>query len=178
VGKHTRFRNVLLKFQNNKALQQDMKTPHIHDLKWYQAHCNGDWEHNRRIHLGTLDNSGWSLTVNLQDTELEDRNFQEVETERSKDEWIHCTVKESHFEGKCGSGNLPEVLQLFCDWAENCEVKPKQVSSEKEKLCFSYDPFPLQIIMLNLVRDLRQSSKKSRERNIMTTLLKGLLARI
>ena len=23
--------------------------------KWYLAHCDGDWEHSRRIHLGTID---------------------------------------------------------------------------------------------------------------------------
>jgi hypothetical protein len=36
--------------------------------KWYRTHCDGDWEHSRRIHLGTIDNPGWSVTLNLQDT--------------------------------------------------------------------------------------------------------------
>lgn len=31
--------------------------------QWYQAHCNGNWEHDRRIHLGTLGNPGWSLEL-------------------------------------------------------------------------------------------------------------------
>jgi len=87
--------------------------------KWYQIHCDGDWEHSRRIHLGTIDNPGWSLTVNLQDTELEDKKFQEVNIERSEKDWIFCTVKDSQFEGRCGVVNLPEVLELFRNWAEN-----------------------------------------------------------
>jgi hypothetical protein len=38
-------------------------------LKWYKSHCNGDWEHGRGIHLDTIDNPGWSLSINLEDTE-------------------------------------------------------------------------------------------------------------
>jgi hypothetical protein len=89
--------------------------------KWYQAHCDGDWEHSSGIRLETLDNPGWSLTVDLQDTELESKKFQKVKIERSKDNWIFCNVKENKFDGACGIGNLPEVLKLFRDWAENCE---------------------------------------------------------
>lgn len=89
--------------------------------KWYQAHCDGNWEHGSGIHLGTIDNPGWSLTVNLQDTELEDRRFHKVHIERSEHDWIFCFVKDSKFEGVCGPANLPAVLKLFRDWAENCE---------------------------------------------------------
>lgn len=89
--------------------------------KWYRTRCDGDWEHSRGIQLGTIDNPGWSLTVDLHDTELENRKFQEVEIERSEDDWIFCTVKDNQFQGRCGAENLPEVLKLFHDWAENCE---------------------------------------------------------
>ena len=87
--------------------------------KWYQAHCDGDWEHGCRIHLGTIDNPGWSLKVNLQDTELENKTFQKVRIERSEHDWISCVVKDSKFDGVCGPGNLPEILKLFRNWAEN-----------------------------------------------------------
>lgn len=87
--------------------------------KWYHTHCDGDWEHSNGIRLETLDNPGWSLTVDLQDTELEGEKFQKVKIERSKDDWLICTVKDSKFDGACGPANLPEVLKLFRDWAEN-----------------------------------------------------------
>jgi hypothetical protein len=87
--------------------------------KWYQSHCNGDWEHDSRIHIGTIDNPGWSLTINLQNTELEGKKFQEIEINRSENDWLFCTVKGSLFEGRCGSDNLNEVLQSFRSWAEN-----------------------------------------------------------
>jgi hypothetical protein len=46
-----------------------------------------------------------------------------VEIERSEIDWIFCSVKDGKFEGRCGAGNLPEVLKLFRDWAENFGAK-------------------------------------------------------
>ena len=86
--------------------------------KWYQSHCNGDWEHGNGIHLGTIDNPGWSFTVDLRDTELEDRGFKKIHIERTENDWIFCTVKNGKFEGACGLVNLPEILKLFRSWAE------------------------------------------------------------
>lgn len=84
---------------------------------WYRSHCNGDWEHGTGIHIGTIDNPGWSIKVNLQDTELEHKKFENVQIERSELDWIFCTVKENNFEGACGPINLTEVLKIFRKWA-------------------------------------------------------------
>lgn len=86
---------------------------------WYQTHCDGDWEHSRRIHIGTIDNPGWSLEVNLQDTELEKKKFQQIHIERSEHNWISCKLKDGKFDGACGPTNLPEVLKIFHDWANS-----------------------------------------------------------
>jgi hypothetical protein len=87
-------------------------------LKWYQSHCNGDWEHGRGIHIDTIDNPGWSLSINLEDTELENIKFNEVKIERFDDDWFFCFIKNNIFEGRCGPLNLPEILQIFRHWAE------------------------------------------------------------
>ena len=87
-------------------------------LKWYQMHCNGDWEHESGVHLGSLDNPGWSLSINLEDTELYGKTFTKFEVERSDTDWIVCFIRDTKFEGRCGSGNLLEVLNIFRKWAE------------------------------------------------------------
>ena len=87
-------------------------------LNWYQSHCDGDWEHDKRIHIGTLDNPGWSITVNIEDTELEDLDFKTIDIERSETNWLYCFIKNKQFEGRCGTPNLPEVLKIFRVWAE------------------------------------------------------------
>jgi hypothetical protein len=39
--------------------------------RWYLSQCDGDWEHTHGIVIGTLDNAGWSLTIDLLETPLE-----------------------------------------------------------------------------------------------------------
>lgn len=90
-------------------------------LKWYQDRCDGDWEHGSSIHIGTIDNPGWSVTINLEYTELEYSEFQKIVIEHSKENWICCFIEDCRFEGRCGVNNLPEVLQIFRNWAERCQ---------------------------------------------------------
>jgi Immunity protein 53 len=33
--------------------------------KWYRARCNGDWEHQWGVEIGTLDNPGWRVHIDL-----------------------------------------------------------------------------------------------------------------
>ncbi len=87
--------------------------------KWYLAHCNADWEHGSGIHIGTIDNPGWSVKVNLLEGELENKGFEKIYLERSEHNWIFCVVKDCKFEGACGPMNLPEILKIFRNWAEN-----------------------------------------------------------
>ena len=87
--------------------------------KWYQLHCNGDWEHGSGVLIETLDNPGWSLTIDLLDTELEHKKFKELKKDTSEEDWYFCTVKDQKFEGRCGAANLPEVFQIFRSWAES-----------------------------------------------------------
>ena len=46
-----------------------MKNNFLWLQQWYYGHCNGDWEHGSGIHIDTLDNPGWSITINLEDTD-------------------------------------------------------------------------------------------------------------
>ncbi|MBN9378047.1 MAG: hypothetical protein BGO14_00990 [Chlamydiales bacterium 38-26] len=84
---------------------------------WYKHQCNGDWEHRCGIHFNTLDRPGWSLSINLEDTELAHGFFEKTHLVRSQDDWLECFVKENKFEARCGLANLKEVLQIFHDWS-------------------------------------------------------------
>lgn len=87
--------------------------------KWYQSHCNGDWEHDQRIRISTIDNPGWSITINLIDTELEDKQFIDAEKDLSETDWYMCFIKSKKFEGVGSSENLPEILKIFRKWVES-----------------------------------------------------------
>jgi hypothetical protein len=87
--------------------------------KWYHSHCDGDWEHDCRIHISTIDNPGWSVMINLENTELEEKKFNEIDIEISPDNWLICFIKNRKFEGCGGPVNLPEIFRIFRNWAEN-----------------------------------------------------------
>ncbi len=87
---------------------------------WYLAQCDGDWEHSYGITLGTLDNPGWRLKVDLVGTALAGRPFETVEHGMEPDEadWLRCWVDKGQFHGACGAPNLSAMLSIFLDWAE------------------------------------------------------------
>ncbi len=99
--------------------------------QWYAWQCDGDWEHGAGIHIATLDNPGWHMTVNLVGTDLEDRPFSTVELNRTDRNWLYCRVAEDKFEGACGPNNLHEMVTTFLDWAApagSARAKPKEAT--------------------------------------------------
>jgi hypothetical protein len=86
--------------------------------QWYSSQCDGDWEHGFGASIGTIDNPGWSLDVDLTDTHLEGAIFDSVEIERSDSDWVNCRVEDRVFKGRGGALNLIEILSMFLVWAE------------------------------------------------------------
>lgn len=83
---------------------------------WFYSNCNGDWEHGYGITIENLDNPGWHISIDLEETDMENVIFQTVEIERSENNWIHCKVEKRRFEGACGPLNLSEMLEIFRTW--------------------------------------------------------------
>lgn len=111
--------------------------------RWYKSNCDGDWEHSYGIDIGNLDNPGWTVKINLDDTPLANVPFQQAvhgEEDDNFDEdgrqigpWWTCKVQEifksDEENGKqyrkglfwtayCGPDSLEQVLTIFLDWAE------------------------------------------------------------
>ncbi|MGY1520916.1 immunity 53 family protein [Luteimonas sp. A482] len=86
---------------------------------WYTSQCNEDWEHSFGVKIETLDNPGWTLEVDLRETELSGKEFSAISRGDSEDDadWIHCKVESEKFFGSGGAGNLAELLQQFLTWA-------------------------------------------------------------
>ena len=87
-------------------------------FQWFANQCDGDWEHEYGIHIGTLDNPGWRLKISLIGTILENKKFKKIAIERSETDWIFCLIENGHFEAACGLFNLSEGLKIFHNWAE------------------------------------------------------------
>ena len=86
---------------------------------WYLAQCNGDWEHTYGVSIGTLDNPGWTLDVELTDTSLAGKPFATLKEDMEHPtDWIHCSVSDLKFRGACGPLKLESVIEIFLAWAE------------------------------------------------------------
>ena len=85
---------------------------------WYQAHCNGAWEHKAGVTIETLDNPGWSVRIQLAGTSLEGREFTEISDMDPDSDWIRCWLEDSSFLGVGGPRQLERILTTFLDWAE------------------------------------------------------------
>lgn len=80
---------------------------------WYFSQCDGGWEHQYGIKIDTLDNPGWSIDIDLKNTDLELEPFCGVEKKGDGDDWYQCFVQDNKFMGRCGPKNLTEVIAIF-----------------------------------------------------------------
>jgi len=104
-------------------------------LKWLQNYylecCNGDWEHIYGIKIGTLDNPGWDIDIDLEDTKLEDMKFEKIQIMRSEDNWIVCRVEDKKYIGAGGPLNLGEIIEIFKKKVEEEDAKIKNAQEEE-----------------------------------------------
>lgn len=90
---------------------------------WYSQNCNGDWEHSFGVKIDTVDNPGWSVEINIVETNLEHENFDSIELERDEEDWYYCIVRDGVFHGAGGARNLEEILTCFRQWASSLDRK-------------------------------------------------------
>lgn len=85
--------------------------------RWYVAQCDGDWEHTYGVTIGTLDNPGWHVEIDLAETNLANRIFAAVTDLAPELDWIDCKVVESQFRGAGGPTTLGRIVRTFLGWA-------------------------------------------------------------
>ena len=83
---------------------------------WYRRQCNGDWEHLYGVTIETLDNPGWSVTVDLTGTKLERVPYTPLSP--SENDGIECRVARGKWKGTGGPLKLNQLLEAFLTWAE------------------------------------------------------------
>jgi hypothetical protein len=84
--------------------------------EWFLQNCDGDWEHSYGIQIETLDNPGWFVTIDLEETFCETKELVPQAIERSTTDWFYCRVRNKRFEGAGGVKNLNDILQFFYQW--------------------------------------------------------------
>lgn len=88
-------------------------------IEWYKSNCDGDWEHSYGIRIETLDNPGWSVKIDLSETELENKEFSQTTKINNQNDWFLCKVEDNIFQGVGDIYKLEKILDLFKTWVEN-----------------------------------------------------------
>lgn len=98
-------------------------------MRWYEAQCDGEWEHEFGLRIETMDIPGWSVAIDLAFTGVPPEAITPRNEQRSKHDWIECSVRPgcvftSDGEGQCkfvgygGPHNLAEILEYFLRFAD------------------------------------------------------------
>jgi Immunity protein 53 len=85
---------------------------------WYKSNCNDSWEHQFGVTIESLDNPGWTLRVDIEDTKFSTREFGALKISRSGDDRLDCRIESGQFVAFGGVGNLTEIIEVFLRRAE------------------------------------------------------------
>jgi hypothetical protein len=81
---------------------------------WYTEQCNGVWEHEYGINIDTLDNPGWTVTIDLSYVDCHAIAKEGWKYKREiEDTWVHAKIEGSKFKAACDPMSLNEVIELF-----------------------------------------------------------------
>jgi hypothetical protein len=86
---------------------------------WYLTNCDGDWEHSYGISIGTLDNPGWSVKIDLTDTCLQNLKY-EKQVDNGTFDWLFIKTSGQVLECSGDPSKLTTILTIFLD-----EIVPK-----------------------------------------------------
>jgi len=86
---------------------------------WYYSECNGDWEHSFGISIMATNNPGWCVTIDLDETVLEDKVFDTIKENSGEDDWILCWTKDNQFNATGDINKLEKILNVFKEWSES-----------------------------------------------------------
>ncbi len=87
--------------------------------EWYINNCDGYWEHHYGIKIETIDNPGWSITIDTEGStqELEDLGW--IFIENDSNDWYGYKVEEKKFEASGDPSKLNYLVNLFKETIEN-----------------------------------------------------------
>jgi hypothetical protein len=112
--------------------------------KWYASNCDGEWEEDYGVKIETMSNPGWLVVIDLEETNLEGKEFAPIQEEPSEESWVDCRVEESKYRGMGDDARLEEILRIFIDWAKAQNedwLKPPEPMSDEERQEFEDEQF-------------------------------------
>jgi hypothetical protein len=85
---------------------------------WIFKNYNENYIKNSMFFLRNIGNPGWAITLQLEDSIYENKKFNEIEIERTDNNWCYYSVKKKELYLAGGPLNLNEILSYFKNFIE------------------------------------------------------------
>ena len=86
--------------------------------EWYLNNCDNDWEHDYGVKIDTLDNPGWTVVIDIENTgvNIENRPWQTFEY--SSTDWYYYKIENGKYEASGDPTKLERLILIFKDLVE------------------------------------------------------------
>jgi hypothetical protein len=85
---------------------------------WFVAHCDGNWEQEYGVTIGTVEDPGWEVRIDVVGTALAGSVIPRERTARAPEDWFEVWCDGYTFHAVGGPQNLDELLGSFVSFAE------------------------------------------------------------
>lgn len=86
--------------------------------EWYLNLCDGEREHTYGISIGTIDNPGWTVEIDLRSSRFSLMCERELQIDHSDKDWMNCKIRDAKFSGAGDPTKLNLILHTFREWIE------------------------------------------------------------
>lgn len=76
-------------------------------------YCDGYWEHSYSIRIESLDNPGWHISIDLNETNIENLDIDYQLIENSPNDWYGFSIKDKVFNASGDPSKLEFLLNKF-----------------------------------------------------------------
>ncbi len=90
---------------------------------WYENQCDLDWEHDYGIRIETLDNPGWSIEIDLVDTNVEVSSIEWQLIEISNNNWVGYKIEDGMYFASGDPKKLELLILIFKTIVENGKIE-------------------------------------------------------
>jgi hypothetical protein len=98
-------------------------------LSWYESNCDGYWEHSYGINIQSTDDPGFSITIDLKETECEgapsriiEHDFLKRYEENPVKRWYKIEVEQDKFVAYSSIASFDEVFRVFFELVAECRA--------------------------------------------------------
>jgi len=89
---------------------------------WYRDRCDGDWEQAYGLTIETIDQPGWRVEIDVEETPAERLELAPVRERRGPDDWFEIRLENNVFHATGGPGNLADIVARFLAWIAQADA--------------------------------------------------------